>query len=146
MPILNYTTKITPEKSAAEITRKLCAHGASRVSIEYGKDRTPVGLDFVLSTQFGPRSFRLPAQVAGVQLALTVQAKRGKISRALASKEHAERVAWRILKDWLEAQLALIEAGLVHAEEVLLPYMIETNERTVYQNLMDRKLQLEGPR
>ena len=146
MPILNYTTKITPEKSAAEITRKLCAHGASRVAIEYGKDRAPVGLEFVITTQFGERRFRMPAQVSGVQIALTKQAQRGKISRAQASAEHAQRVAWRILKDWIEAQLALIEAGLVQAEEVLLPYMIERNERTVYQNLVDRRLQLELPK
>lgn len=47
-------------------------------------------------------------------------------------KEQARRVAWRILKDWIEAQIALLESGMVEMEEIFLPYMLAgADDRTV---------------
>jgi len=39
MGLLNYTTKIDPDKTAAEIARCLSSHGASAVMTEYDKER-----------------------------------------------------------------------------------------------------------
>ncbi len=48
-------------------------------------------------------------------------------------------VAWRIVKDWLEAQLALLQSRQVKLEQVMLPYMLGTGEQgepvTVYEAL-----------
>lgn len=46
--------------------------------------------------------------------------------------EQAARVAWRIAKDWLEAQAALIDAQLASLDEVMLPYMVDAAGQTMY--------------
>ena len=52
--------------------------------------------------------------------------------------EQAQRVAWRILKDWIESQIALMESGMVCMEEVFLPYML-AGDRTVYDALVSQE-------
>ena len=52
--------------------------------------------------------------------------------------EHAERVAWRIVKDWLEAQLAMIEADLVGLDEVLLPFLM-SGGRSLYEVITEQR-------
>lgn len=61
-----------------------------------------------------------------------------------ATPEQAERVAWRILKDWTEAQMALLDIEMVRFEEIFLPY-IETNTgQTVYERLEEKQFLLNG--
>jgi hypothetical protein len=48
-------------------------------------------------------------------------------------------VAWRVLKDWLEAQLALIEAGVADMSQVMLPYMRGDDGLTVWQRYLERE-------
>jgi hypothetical protein len=76
---------------------------------------------FSLTTTTGPRVFVLPVSVPAVHKLLANQ--RAKNSRVDARPEQPERVAWRILKDWVEAQLALIEADMATMDQVMLTYM-----------------------
>jgi hypothetical protein len=151
MPILNYTTSISPDRSVGQISKVLSAHGASRIMVEYGPDRQPSGLAFTITTMHGDRPFRLPANIEGVERTLQKQrsrnsSRRRKVTPQRAMREHATRVAWRILFNWVEVQMALVEAGLVTVDEVMLPYLLLDGKRTVYQMLSDRQLQLEAPR
>lgn len=147
MPILNYTTTIDPMKTVAEIQRALGRHGARRVTVEYDEAGRPVGLSFAIETPEGPRAFRLPAKIDGVLAALGKSVGKGRVTRSMVNREHAGRVAWRILKDWIEAQLALVEAELVDVEEVLLPYMLDGSGRqTFYEVVKERHLSLPGPK
>jgi hypothetical protein len=59
----------------------------------------------------------------------------------MRTKEQAARIAWRIVKDWLEAQLAMIEAGLVDLQQVFLPYAQDATGRTFYKLMRERKFQ-----
>lgn len=115
------------------------------MTVEYDGAGSPVGLTFAPETLVGPRSFRLPAKVDGVMSALKKQSgKGGRVSRSMADRAHASRVAWRILKDWIEAQLALVEAELVEVDEVLLPYMLERTGRTLFEAWREQQA-LPGP-
>jgi hypothetical protein len=49
------------------------------------------------------------------------------------SREHATRVAWRVVEDWLEAQLALIAAQMATVDEVMLRYLHVDEHRTLWQ-------------
>jgi hypothetical protein len=42
-------------------------------------------------------------------------------------------VAWRITKDWVEAQLAIIESQMVTTAQVFLPYAVTSNGQTLYE-------------
>lgn len=132
MGILNYTTGIAASRTAAEMQGILAKHGASMVSLVYA-DGQPAGLAFTIDTEFGPRDFRLPANVEGVEATIKRQQASGEIrrDRRYEGTDHARRVAWRILKDWLSAQLAIIEAGMVSLDEVMLPYMLTGDGATL---------------
>jgi len=68
--------------------------------------------------------------------------KREKVQARYATPEHAERVAWRIVKDWLEAQLAIIRTEMATLDQVMLPYMRADDGRTVYELYRDQALAL----
>lgn len=59
----------------------------------------------------------------GVWQTLVQQNRKGKVPLRFATKQQADRVAWRIIKDWIEAQMAIVEAGIVSLDQVMLPYM-----------------------
>lgn len=133
-PILNYTTTVPVEKSVAEITQILARKGARSVSQRYDENRKIVGVDFVLVINKFPIPFELPANAAGVAKVL-IKAKPN-ADRARLTKQ-AELVAWRILKDWVEAQIALIESGQAEIEQVFMPYAIMgAKGETVFQQFM----------
>ena len=54
----------------------------------------------------------------------------------------SQRISWRILKDWIEAQLALIETEMVSLDQVLLPYMTTDTGHSVYEVLVERRFAL----
>ncbi len=60
-----------------------------------------------------------------------------------ATREQAERVAWRILKDWLAAQMALLDIELVKFEEIFLPYIQLSGGQTVFERLEEKHFFLE---
>jgi hypothetical protein len=50
-------------------------------------------------------------------------------------RAQAVRTAWRIVKDWIEAQLAIIETRMVKTEQVFLPYAIMRDNKTLYEHV-----------
>jgi hypothetical protein len=132
MPILNYTTEIAVEKSMGQVIGALTKRGVTRISTTFDDDGKPAGIAFTMKTDYGIREFELPVRAAGVQAALIKDGVQPKYRTI----EHAARVAWRIAKDWLEAQSALIDADLASLDEVMTPYMVAgKNGETVYQML-----------
>ena len=136
--ILNYTTKITTEKTAGEIQYKLSKAKAQAVLFEYDKDGIMCSISFSVITAHGSVFFKLPTNTQGVYKAL--QSK--KIPKKLRTKEQAARVAWRILKNWVEAQLAIVEAEMAEMTEVFLPYARNENGKTMYETINENKFRL----
>jgi len=58
-------------------------------------------------------------------------------------REQAERVAWRIVKDWVEAQMAILESEMVQMDEIFLPYMVNNNGQTFFEAYRNNQLMLE---
>jgi hypothetical protein len=73
------------------------------------------------------------------------QCSNGQVPRRYVDMAQARRVAWRITKDWLDAQLALIETEMVPLEQVMLPYMTTDSGQTVFEVLKDTQLKLPAP-
>jgi len=129
MPILNYTTTIDVEKTMGEINRALARRGVTRISTLYDEQGVAAGLAFTMKTDYGLRDFELPVRTEGVLAAMKADAA---IKPAQKTAAQAARVAWRIAKDWLEAQSALIDAQLATLDEVMLPYMVDGGGQTMY--------------
>lgn len=119
MPILNYTTTINVEKTTGEIQGKLAKSGAQAVMVEYDTDQVLSAVSFRMLCNEIMVSFRLPAQIDRIYVLLQ---RDNNVPRKLKTREQAARVAWRIIKDWIEAQLAIVEAEQAQMVEVFLPY------------------------
>lgn len=133
MPILNYSTQIAAEKTVTEIQAMLAKAKAQAVMTEY-TDGVLVALSFRIQTAAGLMSFRLPSNVPRIYQVLVRQ----NVTPKLKTHEQAARVAWRIVKDWLAAQLALVSAGLAELEQVFLPYAQDASGATLYETLKER--------
>lgn len=144
MPLLNYTTTVSADKTAADIIRILAAAGARQILTDY-HDGRPTGIAFALDTPAGLRQYRLPVDPGPVEQVLRKQ----RVAPRYLGREQAERVAWRITKDWVEAQLAIIATQMVAVDQVFLPYMLmgtdhDGTPRTVYDLYLTRQLALEA--
>lgn len=135
MAIKNYTTAVEVHKSLGEIQAALASHGARKIMVDYDSTGNPVGITFGIETPDGPRGFLLPANVAGVKAVFSRQKVR-------APEGQTERTAWRNIRDWIMAQMAIVEAGQVELQEVFFPYLTDGRGRTVYQLYQGGQLDL----
>lgn len=135
MPILNYTTQISVEKTTNEIQKKLAKAGAQAVMTEYDEEQILTSISFRMMCNNIMVSFRLPAQIDRIYMLLQND---NKVTRELKTRDQAARVAWRIIKDWIEAQLAIVEAEQAEMVEVFLPYAQNpTTGKTLFKQLSD---------
>ena len=136
MKIANYSTTVTALKSIGEIQGILVAHGAKHILTDYNNGE-PIGLSFIVETPYGDTPFKLPATIDRVQAVLNKQRIRTRVDRELAI-----RVTWRILKDWIRAQMAILETEMVSIDQIFLPYMQVQNDKILYEVMLDHRLQL----
>ena len=137
MPLLNYTTKVEVYATVGAIQSLLVKHGAMKIMQDYDDKGHLTALTFLIDTPFGMQVIRLPANVDAVHAVL----KRQKVR---CDREQAERAAWRIVKDWVEAQMAILESEMVQMDEIFLPYMVGNNGQTIFQIYQTSQLMLEG--
>lgn len=137
MALYMQTTKITVEKTVSEISYLLGYAGATKMMIEWEK-KEPVGLSFCVRVNDNGAEcpFKLPANVRPVYDILQKQRhSRNRARNEQADMEQAKRTAWRLLLRWVQAQLALIETGMVTIQEVFLPYVLMGDGGTFYQQI-----------
>lgn len=129
------TTKIPPEKTAAEIQQLLAYAGASQIATSYDHGEI-TGLRWAMEVEAQTIPFSMPVRVEPVFRHF--QKKRSPKFRERAERQdrdQSKRVAWRQLLRWVQAQLAMIETGMVQTEEVFMPYIQITPNETLYQRL-----------
>ena len=142
MPLLNYTTKIDADKTAHEIAKCLSMHGAQAVLTEYDKKEGYVlAISFRIDLEGQTVAFRLPCDWKPV---LEILKRDPKVPRKDTTEVQAVRVAWRIVKDWVEAQMALVETKMASTQEVFLPYAVMKNGHTLAENVANNPSMLLG--
>lgn len=141
MGLLNYTTTVSVEKTTAQIMEILRKHHANAVLVDYDKDGQVVSISFKTVTPAGELAYRLP-----IDWKATLRAIEKTAPRSYRTEAQARRTAWRNIKDWVEAQMALLETGMAHMEQIFLPYMLADDGRTFYEVLSSRGFLIEGPK
>ena len=137
--IKNYSTVVSSNKTISEIEQMLAVHKAVRIMKTYGPGGDVAGLLFSINTIHGELAIKLPCNIEAVFKLLNTKKKRGPNSSSAARQEQAHRVAWRLLKDWIEAQLSLFDIEMVKLEEVFLPYVYDPKEdQTMFQIIEKR--------
>jgi hypothetical protein len=140
MAIHNYSTQIAVEKTLMEIQKILVKAKASAILTEIDNDGIVSHLSFKIPTSYGLFSYRFPANIDKLYKVLI----RDNVPTKLKTKEQACRVAWRIIKDWLLAQMAIIEVELVTLEEVFLPYMQDKTGTTLIDRFKKHEFKALG--
>jgi len=138
MPIANYSTSVEALKTVGEIQGMLVAHGAKSILMSYGRDGSIESLSFTVETPYGDMPIKLPVDARAVLKVLEKQ----QVPPRFANYPQAVRVAWRIVKDWVRAQMAILETEMVKMEQIFLPYMITKNDRTFYETMVDHQFYL----
>lgn len=118
------TTKIEATKTIAEMSTVLLRAGARQIATDYGAHGRVEAVRFSLPVVPFPLpiQFRLPCRTE-------------KLLRLLRNDhDQAERTGWRQVLRWVEAQCALVDAGMVKTEEVFQPYaLIPGTDKTLFQ-------------
>lgn len=135
MGLLNYTTKIDADKTAQEISKCLSTHGASGVLTEY-KDGILSSISFKITLNGNDMAFRLPCDYRPVMEVMYGKKRMRYTARGQSERQmQAVRTAWRIVKDWVEAQMALVETQMVTTQQVFLPYAVMKDGRTLTEHV-----------
>jgi len=136
--IKNYTS--TSKQTFERIQKCLIDHKAKNISFEY--DDTGKCSGIVFSTDIDGKifGFKLPANYQKVQ---NIFQRQSKWQLDAKQKEQAYRTAWANIRDWIEAQMALIDTEMVKMEQVFLPYMIDSQGKTYFEHLESKQFLLE---
>jgi hypothetical protein len=135
MALLNYTTTIDAEQTISEIQRALSRYGVSAMMTEYDGHQVSA-VSFKLIIDGKPMGFKMPCNWRAV---LQVFNEQGIGVSKIKHKDknmnnQAIRTAWRIIKVWVEAQLALVEVNMVTIPQIFLPYAIMRDGRTLAEH------------
>lgn len=142
MPIKNYTTKVPADRSIQEIQNALVKHGATGMLYEYEKGTGRIeALRFRLEIKEREVAFSLPVNWRMFQEVLHQQ----NVSRA-RDEDYVYRVAWRCIRDWVMAQLALYETQIVQLPQVFLPFATGKDGKTIYEQVTAGQLLLGEPK
>ena len=143
MPLKNYTTSIDVEKTMMEIEKILANHGATHIFKMY-KDGNPTALAFKFMIGEQLIGFKLPMEDEKILQVFKNAVHKGELQKRYWNDiEQARRTGWRIVKDWVDAQMALLEINVVKFEEIFLPYMYDEKKgETLFQMLEKKKFNL----
>lgn len=135
------STKIEPIRTIGEIHSYLVRMGARRIMNTYENgEATTVHFALAINGVEEAR-FELPARVDPIFKIINSDGRNRSKQRDL---DQAKRTAWRQIYRWIQAQLALIETGMVEPVEVFMPYMqvadVDGQPTTLYRRALSAGL------
>jgi len=138
----NYTSQVSVEKTISLIERALAKAGASNILKNY-EGGAIASISFTLFVPTFARTYfiKLPANVEAVEKILYRQIRRPRKETIKRIREQAARTAWKLMLDWVEVQLSLIEMEQVEALQVFLPYVFD-GEKTFYSALKENNFRM----
>jgi len=140
--IKNYTSMVSASKSVQHIEDRLIAAGAKTV-VKMAEKGKLVGVAFVIFVNNRDMSFRLPARIDRVEERLKKEIKKlheGTLDRIAAQ---AERTAWRLLSDWIDVQMSLIELDQAEFIEVFMPYLYDhLKDQTFFERMKSQNFSM----
>lgn len=144
----NYTSNVPVSQTLYRIEQVLIKCGVKSIEKEYGPNAEVCAVRFRIQLVDRELAVRLPADKEKAQDALWFDyvgddrlTKDGKLEPWNRKKKkradfavQAERTAWRIVKDWVEVQLSMIQLKQADTVEVFMPYVWD-GRQTFYNKL-----------
>ena len=147
MNIKNYTSTVPVIRSINNIEDRLVSANALHIAKTYEGNK-PVGIIFQIIQNDVPMTFKLPAKIdlaykyfvkrKRAELDKTARGRTMKISQSALEKLRlqAERTAWKILSDWVDIQVSLIELEQADPIELFLSQAFD-GKQTFFERLKD---------
>lgn len=136
----------TTNNTFAKIEKILSENNARMIQFDFDDQGRKDCITFSLQIGDQLRGFRLPAMVENVIEILYGGVDRynyKKVPTAI-QKEQAYKTAWANIRDWLDANMALVKTRQVKMDQVFLPYMINKIGKTVYDNYLGNSAKMLG--
>lgn len=113
MPLKNYLSE--SKNIFDKIQRILAEHGASKVMFDYGEGGRLVSITFGIKIGGKDAGFKLPARVENVVRIMYGGEDRYGRPKEITEKqkEQAYRTAWANVRDWIDAQMAMVDTELL---------------------------------
>jgi len=152
MFLKNYTSNVPVSQTIYRIEQVLIKCGVVGIMKEYIGTNGEIGaITFQIEAPSGKITIRLPADKNKAQDALWLDYVDGdkmndkgdalhwntrKKKNKADFAEQAGRTAWKIVQDWIEVQMSMIQMKQADTLQVFLPYVFD-GKRTYYQALQE---------
>lgn len=134
MKLKNYTSNVPVARTISRIEECLAEAGATGIMKEY-KDGFLAAVAFRVMLPNGKQmSIKLPANADGVFNALMKEVRRPRSGTVQKVREQAGKTSWKLMQDWVEVQLSLIQMQQADFVQVFLPYVWD-GKTTFYEQL-----------
>lgn len=129
MALKNTYAKLPAKRYIELIEQALVQAGAVGLQFLYENQKI-TGLAFLLEINKNKVTFQLPINWKKVQMVL----KKEGVAR-YNDDEYAYRVSWAIMKDWVEAQMAILASENVTMPQLFLPYAMVSLTETLFEKV-----------
>ena len=149
MFLKNYTSNVPVSETIHKIEKVLIRCGVAGIMKEYGLNTKVIAVTFQVASPGGKITIRLPVEeqhaldalweeYIGDDLLSDGRVKWSSRKRKPKSDftEQASRTAWKIIQDWVEVQMSMIQLKQADLIQVFLPYVFD-GKRTYYQAIKE---------
>lgn len=151
MKLKNYTSEVSVSQTISRIEHILIGSGVSGIQKEYHQNVAGkiVALTFTIRLAETSWTIRMPvdeekalqclwlAYADGDQLTpngAEIQYGSRKNKKRGEFRQQAERTAWKIMQDWIEVQMSMIQMQQADFQQVFLPYVWD-GKQTLYDRV-----------
>jgi len=142
--IKNYSTNISASKSIQEIIDFLIDINAQSINQIVNKDKQIESITFSIIHNDQTVFYNLKAKPEGAYQYLISERKRFNKDVEKKLTEQSYKVAWRILRDWVYAQCALIKLEQASPLQVFLSFAYDKKSQTSFYDKVNSNIKLIG--
>lgn len=132
MKIKNYTTTISATRTINEIEELLLSVGITDILKKSRGDGRIESITFKYQNKW----YMIPSIPEKCESLIFKK-------HSQKTEEQAEKITWRVIKDWLHSQISLIQIGQVEVEQIMLPYMFD-GKKSLYEKFKQRNFMLDS--
>ena len=135
----NYTSEVPVVRTVTRIEKLLTEFGVTNIMKQYD-DGNIHALLFTIPCQDTVITIRFPANVEAVYEILKHRIKRPRPGTLDRLRAQAARTAWKLMQDWIEVQLSLVQMEQIDLLQVFLSYVWD-GQTTFYEALKTQHFQ-----
>jgi hypothetical protein len=134
MSLKNYTSE--GRNTFEKIQQILSANGATKIMFDY-VDGLVVAISFGLEIDGNPMGFKLPAMTENVVQILYGRTYKSGLQKKITNSQRAQayKTAWANIRDWIDAQMALVATKQAKINHIFLPYLVMKNGETLAEQI-----------